>query len=264
MGSWGWKNPFPRKFGGNGHQPVHDFFTAIEANRPEILRGGGDATEVHGENIMMARMLARGWRDTRRRALQADPRCLSAARRPVKNVDTGEEVYLSMLERWEAILGLRPQSTDSLKSRRAAVLGKVRGYGGTARPDVTLAMQGVFGVWFKGVFESSVGDVHYAGKVPAGNVHAYWADGAFVFSAQYPGEYSATKPWTTGLARINVGVQFPASTPQDEIVAKMGQGLQVLDDMLPEWMSAIISQWGANQVNSGFYLGISHLGLTAL
>ena len=264
MGGWGWKNPFPRKFGGNAHQPVHDFFTSIEANRPQILQGGGDATEVHGENIVMARMLARGWRDTRRRALQADPRCLSAAKRQVKHPETGEVTYLSMLERWEAILNTRPSSTDSLQARRAAVLGKVRGYAGTARADVTSAMSGLFGSWFQGVFESAVGDVHYAGKVPAGNVHAYWADNTMTFSAQYPGEYDATKPWTTGLARINVGILPPASTPQAEITARMGQALQILDDMLPEWMSAIISQWGPGQTTPGFYVGVSHLGLTAL
>ena len=122
----------------------------------------------------------------------------------------------------------------------------------------------VFGPWFKGVFESDITDVHYAGKVPPGNVHAYWANGSFTFSADYPGEYDASKPWRSGLAIINVGFQPPASTPQATIDETRSRALEVLDAMLPAWMSAVLSQWAPGQTNAGFFLGVSQLGLTAL
>lgn len=260
----GWKAPFPLRLGSGASKLVDSCYRTVQQNRPEVLRGGGDATEVEAENRMIARMLAAGWRDTELRLAQVDPRALCDKRRPVRNPDTGEVELLSMLERWERILLLRPRSDDSLTARRAAVLGKLRSYASNARSDVQGAMASVFGSWFKGVFENRVSDVHYAGKVPAGNVHAYWATNVFPFSADYPGEYDATKPWTSGLAMINVGILPPASASQAEIDTLVGKALEILDNMLPAWMSAAISQWGPGQTDDGYYAGVSLAGLTAV
>jgi hypothetical protein len=208
-------------------------------------------------------MIAVGWRDTERRLAQADPRRLSDRKRPVKFPD-GTTENLSMLERWERILVIRPRPEDSVTARRRAIHGRLRGYASCSLADVSGAMGAIFGDWFQGVFENNISDVDYAGKATPGNVHAYWGTGAFTFSADYPGEYDATKPWTSGLAVINVGFLPPASASQEQIDSAVGQALEVLDDMLPAWMSGVITQWGPGQTSAGFYAGVSLVGLTAI
>lgn len=263
MSTFGWKSPLPLKFGGKGKSLVQSTYDTVRNNRPEALRGGGDATEVEAENRMIARMLSVGWRDTARRLAQADPRRLSDKKRPVKFPD-GTTENLSMLERWERILVIRPRPEDSVTARRQAIHGRLRGYASCSLADVSGAMGAIFGDWFQGVFENDITDVHYAGKPTAGNVHAYWATNAFTFSSDYPGEYDATKPWTSGLAVINVAFLPPASASQEQIDSAVGQALEVLDDMLPAWMSGVITQWGPGQTAAGFYAGVSLVGLTAI
>lgn len=263
MGTFGWKAPFPLKFGGRPGARIDAFYRSMQNGRVTALNGG-EGTEVDIENKTAARLLGVAARETARRVNQRDPLKLSAMQRPVKDPETGITELISPLERAERIFGIHVVPGASLRSRRLAVKAKVVSYTSTTLEQVSLAMGGVFGSWLKGVFESDISDVHYAGKVPPGNIHAYWATNAFTFSADYPGEYDATKPWRTGLAVINVGFLPPANTSQDLIDDLRSKALMTLDDMLPAWMSAVLSQWGQGQTSSGFFLGISHLGLTAL
>ena len=261
---FGWKAPFPLRFGARAHDVVDGFYSSIVQNRPEVLRGGGPNAEVDIENKAIARALAIGWWDTERRVAQSDPLALSERHRPVKDPATGTVSYLSMLERWEAILGIHARPDDTVFLRRQNVAARLRGYTSNARIDVQRAMLAIFGPWFQGVFENHVGDVDYPGRVPTGDVIAYWGTAATVFSAQYPGTYDATRPWRTGLAVINVSFQPPDATAQTDIDARVTKALAVLDDMLPAWMSAEISQWATGQTTSGFYAGVSLVGLTAV
>lgn len=130
-------------------------------------------------------------------------------------------------------------------------------------------MAGVFGGWYVGLGENDVADVDYPGRSPAGTVTAYWpvvqAPLPDTFhDAQYPGRYSLTYPWRSDLCHIAVLFQPPASADPARVATLRGKALQVLDDMLPAWMSATVSQLAPGQSGGGFVLGVSYLGLTAL
>lgn len=254
----------PFKLGGNRGETVRAMHDVVTGGRPLVLRDGGDGTEVQAEDRTIARMLAVGWRDSERRRKQGDPMKLSANVRPVKDPATGDVEALSMLERWERILGIRSWDRDALADRRRAVAARLRGYTSNAVANINGAMGAVFGSWFLSVEENDVGDVDYAGRVPPGNVHASWATNAFTFSAQYPGRYNATFPFYSGLARIVVNFVPPLNTDQSDVDAKASKALEVLDAILPAWMSATTSQWATSQSGSGFYADVSLIGLTSI
>lgn len=254
----------PFKLGGNRSETVRAMHDVVTNGRPLVLQDGGDATEVQAENRTIARMLAVGWRDSERRRKQGDPMKLSANVRPVKDPETGEVEALSMLERWEKILLLRSWDRDALADRRRAVAARLRGYTSNTVASINGAMGAVFGPWFLSVEENDVSDVDYAGKVPPGNVNASWASGAFTFSAQYPGVYNASYPFYSGLAHIVVNFVPPLNTDQSDVDAKASKALEVLDAILPAWMTATTSQWAITQSGSGFYADVSLIGLTSI
>ena len=261
--AFGWKRPTPFKLGGRVGEPVDTFYKSIQSGRPEALRGG-PGTEIDAKNMATARLLAIAWRDTQRRTLQGDPTRLTSARRDYVDGDTGKHFYKSVLERWEAFLRIRPSDASSEADRRAAVTGRLVGLGPNTRSGIDTAMVGVFGSWYQGLSENKISDVNYAGKVPAGNVKAYYGAMATAFNADMPGEYNSTYPWSTGLAIISVNILPPASVPQATISALVAKGLQVLDAMLPAWMAGGISQFATGQTSAGFFCDLSKLDFTSL
>ncbi len=262
MGLGDWRSPFPLRFGGNTHRLVDTFYKAMQASRPDMLTGG-EGTEVDIENKAAARLLAMGWRATERRVAQRDPMKLSALATPVKFPD-GTIESISMLERWERLLQIVPARGASDRARRAAVAGKLRGQTSTTLTAVTDAMISIFGSWFVSVSENSVDEVDYVGRATPGNVMAYWADSGFTFTDEYPGAYDADDSWTTGLAIIGIHFQPPAAVEQSLIDAKVRQANGILDDMLPAWMWGVVSQMASDAPDTGFFLDISSLDLTAL
>lgn len=254
----------PFKLGGGRSETVRAMHEIVVNGRPLVLRDGGDGTEVQAEDRTMARMLAVGWRDSERRRKQGDPMKLSAEVRPVKDPATGEVEALSVLERWEKILGLRAWDRDALVDRRRAVAARLRGYTSNTVATINGAMGAVFGPWFLSVEENDIADVDYAGKAPPGNVQASWADSGYTFSADYPGIYNATYPFSSGLARITINFVPPQNTDQSDVDAKASKALEVLDAILPAWMSATTSQWAVDQTTGGFLADLSLIGLTAI
>jgi hypothetical protein len=254
----------PFKLGGGRSETVRAMSDVVTNGRPLVLQDGGDGTEVQAENRTIARMLAVGWRDSERRRLQGDPMKISAEVRPVKDPETGEVVALSMLERWEKILGLRAWDRDALVDRRRAVAARLRGYTSNTVATINGAMGAVFGPWFLSVEERDISEVDYPGKAPPGSVLASWATGAYTFTADYPGTYNATYPFSSGLARITVNFVPPQNTDQSDVDAKASKALETLDAILPAWMSATTSQWATDQTTGGFLADISLIGLTAI
>lgn len=263
MPSFGWKAPLPFKLGGGGDALVDSFYRAMRNARPEALRSSDPTSEVDIENQVAARMLALGWRETQRRVLQRDPRKLGIGTRPV-NLADGTRSTTSRLERMEAILGLHVSDSSTLRERRANVYAKVVAIVSTTRSNVASTASAIFGSWLQTITENRVTDVDYAGKVPAGTVHANYGTNATVFSANYPGEFNATYPWRSGLAVVDVHILPPASVPQDVVTATTEKFLTALDDILPAWMAGVVSQWGPGQTLAGFYADISLVGLTAI
>jgi hypothetical protein len=257
-----WKAPFPLRFGGGTRKVIDAFYKQMQASRPDMLTGK-EGTHVDLENKAAARMLEAGWRSTARRVAQRDPLALSTLKRPVTFPD-GHVESLSMLERWERILRLTPRPEAGLRERRATVKARQVGQTSTSRQAVTDAMVAIFGSWFVSLVENDVDDVDYAGRPTPGNVHSHWGDSGTVFDANYPGEFDASWPWRTGLAIIAVVIQPPAATAQEDIDAKVGQAIATLDEMLPAWMLATISQLDPTQTSSGFFLDVSPLDYTAL
>lgn len=264
MSSFGWRAPLPFKLGGGRSETVRAMHEVVRNSRPVVLQDGGDATEVEAENRTIARMLAVGWRDTERRRKQADPMKLSALVRPVKDPETGEVEALSMLERWEKILGIRAWDRDAIVDRRRAVAARLRGYTSNTVATINSAMGAAFGPWFISVEERDIDEVDYPGKAPAGSVYASWIDSGYTFTSDYPGTYNASYPFSSGLARITVNFVPPANTDQADIDAKASKALETLDAILPAWMSATTSQWAIDQTSGGFFADISLIGLTAI
>jgi hypothetical protein len=243
--------------------------STVRAARPDMLTATGDEDNVELENRVMARMLSVGLAAVGQRVAQRDPGKLSDATRPVTFPD-GTQADLSPLQRWERLLRLTPAPGATLTARRAAVRSAVVSTSSASRVAVEEAMAGVFGAWFLGLGENSVEEIDYPGRVPVGNVTAFWPvlrDPALpdlLHAAVYPGRYSLEYFWTSGLCHIAVLIQPPASTDQARVNVARDKALQVLDDMLPAWMSATVSQLAPGQSGSGFFLGVSYLGLTAL
>lgn len=268
MASFGWQSPWPRRFGGNAHQRIATMLATVRSARPDMLTSTGDESEVDAKNQVMARALVTGLAANERRVAQADPRRLTALVRPVTFPD-GRTEETSILARWEKILGLKAQASASEYQRRQAVWGALVSTTSARRSSVETAMQGVFGSWYVGLGENDTADVDYPGKSPAGNVTAYWptaqaATPDTFHDAEYPGRYSPTDAWRSNLCHIAVLFQPPASADPGDVNRARGKALQLLDDMLPAWMSATVSQLAPGSTASGFYLGVSYLGLTAL
>lgn len=263
-----WRAPFPLRFGGNAHTRVATMLATIRAARPDMLTSTGESSEVDLKNKVMARMLAAGLRATERRVAQRDPRKLTALVRPVTFPDGAQET-VSVLRRWERILGLTPARGALPPARRAAVWGAIASVTSARRSSVETAMQGVFGAWYVGLGENRTADVDYPGRSPAGDVTAYWPTAQAALpdtfhDAEYPGRYDPSLGWYSAVCHIAVLFQPPAGADPARVDALRGKALQVLDDMLPAWMSATVSQLAPDQTASGFYLGVSYLGLTAL
>lgn len=262
LGSW--KAPFPLRFGGGGQAVMDMLYRTVQAARPAAL-AGRDGTSIDAESQAMARMLWCGWRAAARRVAQRDPLKLSDFVRPVTFPDgTTEEV--SLLVRWERILNIVPPRRASLRQRRASIKAALVSTTSTRRVAVEDAMLAIFGTWFFSLEENSVDDVHYSGRSPAGDVHAFWPEvnTAFTHTAQYPGESSATWHWRSALCHIAILIQPPANTAQSDIDARVGKAARQLDRMLPAWMSATISQLSPDQTEGGFFAGVSLVGLTAV
>lgn len=261
MPAFGWKTPLPLRLGG-GVPVVDGYYRSMQNARPEVLKGR-DGTEIDIKNKVAARILAVAWWDTERRTNQRDPFRFTFAKRDYVDGDTGAHRpltdLLSVLERWERFLSIRPTATASLQDRRAALAGRIVGMASNARGAIDSAMQGVFGSWYQGLSEYHVADVDYAGKVPAGSVKAYYGTIASTFNAQYPGAYSATYPWFSGLCIITINIQPPASVAQSVVDDRVSKALQTLDAVLPTYMSATINQWAPGQSGGGFILGVSKL-----
>lgn len=231
--------------------------------RPDMLRGE-EGTEVDLEAKVAARLFAAGWRATERRTAQRDPAKLSALRRPVVLPGATAATLLSPLERWERILGLTPAAQASLTERRAAVKAKLVATASTRRAAVVETLGAIFGSWLVEVREFSASDVDYAGRVPAGTLHAFWASALFAFSAEHPGEFSSSWPWSSALCSITVEVRPPAATEPALARDAVGKAIRALDEQLPAWMGFVISQQPPEQTAAGFYLDTSLLDETAL
>ena len=160
-------------------------------------------------------------------------------------------------------MGDHPRAKASAERQPAATprrcVGALASVTSAKRASVETAMQGVFGAWYVGIGENQTSDVDYPGKSPAGNVTAYWptaqaATPDTFHDAEYPGRYSPTYPWRSGLCHIAILFQPPANADADAVARARGKALQgMLDDMLPAWMSATVSQLAPDQTETGFF-----------
>jgi hypothetical protein len=259
-----WRSPFPLRLGGNAERVVSALYDAVRASRPTMLRGGEGDTQVEQENKALARMAACGWRATQRRLTVRDPHKLSALKRPVTLPGASAPVLLSVLDRWESLLGLLLDGAQTDRSRREACAAHLATAGSNAQRAVRDAMATLFGSWFVSLSEHRASEVDYPGRSPAGEVHAEWGGAGFAHGADYPGDDGGDWLWRSAVAEIAVVVQPPASAPQREVDALVSRASALLDDLLPAWMDFHVSQLTPDQPGEGFYADISLVGLTAV
>lgn len=248
-----WKSPFPLQFGGGSRRLIDDLHRSVVANRPSILHGA-EGTRVDYENRMIARMIATGWRATRRRLNNWIPSKLSAYERDVTDPETGVTLHLSPLERWERVLQLSPAPDDTLIDRRQAVAGKLSAVTSNAAVQVQEAMRAVLGDWYYSVETNSIADVL------AGLVSHYWPDGAGTTNA--PGAASGTYPWWSAVAHVYAVYTRPSSATQQQEDALRQQARAALDDLLPAWCTYDVSRLDSGGL-VGFYTDTSSLDYTA-
>lgn len=258
-----WKSPFPFRLGGKSHQATEDYYNMLRSGRSTVLSKEDGYADL--EDRATARMFSAVHRANEQAKNEIiDPNRLTERQRDVTFPDTGETETISMLERWERILGIVPDPRAQLPERKQAVAGKLVTSVGNKKSAIETAMRNVFGDWFHSVVYNEIEDVDYSGKSPAGTVQAHWASAIFTFDAEYPGSYHADYPWYSGLFHFAVWHQPPSSADEDGIRRLEAKALEVLADMIPAWMSATISRIYPGATATGFYVGISGVGLTAL
>ena len=256
-----WQAPLPLQLGGGGTDLVKLYYDVIKSNQSDILCADDGFADI--EHQAAARVMATLHRLVELSAKQRIPKHMTNTTRTV-SFPEGGSAKLSILQRWERILGIRPLSNATERQRREEIAAYIHAHAGARKDQIESAMRGIFGTWFVGLGENDITDVDYSGKVPTGTIKAYWADNAYVFSADYPGEFNATYPWYSGLAHIVVAYAPPASVSLEEIRELDEKALRILDTILPAWMSVTISKLIGGQTAPGFYIGISGVGLTAL
>lgn len=222
MGTFGWKSPFPLRFGGNGHSSVEDAFVAIRANVGDAL-SDEEGTATVAEDQAAARILGHADRAVDRYAAQGDPARLT-----------------QLLERWEAILAITPSVRDSLAARRRAVASRIKSnYSGTAIDLSRLAAE-AFSPWTINLLSND-----------PDTAQTYWPGGTT----------SSTFPWYSTVCLVCVEYKRPAYASDADAEARRSACMTALEEHVPAWCAITIGEtpYGGTL---GFYLDKANLNLS--
>jgi hypothetical protein len=226
MGTFGGLAPFPRRFGGAPRR-----ISTILKSLQKQLAPKYDVFDTNGIVYVrlnaLARVIAGGWSQNARLANQWDPARMT-----------------DFLERWEAIFGLSPATTDSMTVRRARVGARIALAGfGTLAAVYTLCQ-----MMLEDVFVSVVHtDVSQALVwTPAG-----WPMGNHASMPANPGP-----DWFSTISNLAILTQQPSTMDDAEYYAKRASVLPELDDILPAWVTFDVVRDGAHGI--GFYLDDDH------
>jgi len=228
-GGLGGYNPAPFGFGSSAG-------TTLEALQEALATAKGTAlakdrgTVVWVENAAQARVLWDLYNATERAGMQGDPAKLAAG----------------ILERWEAILRLIPDKTDTMIARRARVAAKLGLIGkGTTVQVLHDYLATTVGEIYQGLaFTDPTDAITYipgGGVIPGGPT---LLDG----NALLPN----ASPYLSTLAYVAILLAQPASMPNDKFYALAGRIYEDVDGLVGAWMGF---DWVKDGINgAGFFL----------
>lgn len=229
MGSFGWKSPFPIRFGGDAHQPVERVYDSLRANMGTALSDDEDSATA-AEDQAFARVLAEADGTTDAFREQSDPRALT----------------LPLLERWEAILGLGVASDMTQEDRRSAVSARLlANYAGNYAGLSRLVIE-AFYPWAVRLVLTDMS-----------SARMYWPGGTSL----------SGYPWYSTIANVCVAYERPASATDDDCLRREASCASGLEEWLPAWATYTLTQTqttGVNAYQLGFYLDQPNLDWAAL
>jgi hypothetical protein len=226
MGTFGWKSPFPLRFGGDGHKAVEDAYTAIRANLGDGMTDD-ESSATMAEIKAAARALAIADRAIDRYVSQGDPSKLTQT-----------------LERWESILAITPSVNDSPAARRRAVSARLTSnFSGTAIDLSRLAAE-AFAPW----------DTQLRFNTLAEAI-AFWPGGT----------PNVLLPWYSTVCLICVEYFRPAYASDADCESRRAACMSALEEHAPAWSILTITQTpttGPLANLLGFYLDTPNLNVT--
>lgn len=208
---FGLYNGFPFEFGGGDSDIELELMALLDAYAPGW--DSTEGTENYAECVAYANAVAVVWACNKRLANQLIP--------------------LRMLENlrvWEESCKLRPAASDTDVERRKRVAAKLRGIANNSLADITEAVQQILG----NNFEALV-------LVPPAQQTTYWPG----INPGPPGfEWSST--------RAIIGIQMSTDGLNDsEFYAKRTAVVELLDAMIPAWMTFTTGTGSAFVINQG-------------
>ena len=212
------RSPFPRRWGGQKHAVELEHEALLDALSPYL-----DVTtdsEVYPEALAQALAVTAIWVASGRAKCSLIP-----------------ERMLETLTSWETACRTRPSASDSVQTRRARVAARLRGLIGITVGDMSAAMSELLGDNFV--------QLQF---VPPSDEIVYW-----------PGVNPGPPGFEWSSNRAIIGVQLQQGTLTDtEFLAQKARAAELMDGMVPSWMSYRIG------VDSSFIVGIGIVGSTFL
>lgn len=237
-----WRAPMPFKVGGGGHKHVTQAYNKINANLGTALaHDWGTVNNI--QTVAEARAIALIHRAADRRYNQADPNKTS-----------------TLLERWEAILGITPSTSDTEYDRRKRVSARLhRNHNAT--------YQGLLDI-VREAFED--GGSTSAWTVGYQNATHLDADEYLVWASTWPAATDAPVDpivWASGACHLVIEYIRPTGFTDEEVDKKRAAALEALEEFAPVWCTFALSETqstGTNANNFGFFLDQPNLDVACL
>lgn len=219
-----WQTPFPRQIGGEGEVRGSEMFRLLRENFGDAWAQTAEAGNVAvnvAEDIAAARLLLMADRFLDRWRNQADPLTMDH----------------EFVERWEAILGIRPTSAQTWNDRRRTIKARGTYELSETRGGVAAICEQAFAPWTT--------HVHF---IPKASAVMFW-----------PGDGSSTTDlfWYSTTANLCIEYVVPATATQAEIDARLEACFAALDAFCAAWVTFTFSQtqsYGTNADTWGWFL----------
>jgi len=199
-------------------------------------RFGGGQREHHQEHIAMLDALAKGWDVSEETATYAETYAHAVGisfiwilNRRLANQSIPERMT-DMLAEWETVCRLKPTGTDSVLARRRRVAAKLRGLAGNTLADITDACEKLLGASFAGlvgIAPTSV--ISYSPGINPGPPGLEWSSNRCVLVVRMTKNLLSEERFRELRALL----------------------IQMLDAMLPAWMTFRIGVGDSFIVNEG-------------
>lgn len=229
---YGGLNPSPEQSGGPGDRRLERILESLNA-----ARGDGydvsSSSNVYVENMALARAISAAWGTNRRIAHEWDP-----------------NKTVAFIPRWEAIMGLRPNPSDTAVERRARIAAQWARFG--QRVDRQYISDGL--TRLLGSVFVSVEYISFANAV----IHT--PDGTYPW-----GTASTDTPWYSTVAHVLIRVSKPTNYTEGDFQKVVSTIHPFMDAVCPAWMTwdwyrpgAVSYEVSGGPSAGGFFLDEDH------